>query len=99
MQWRRTLAHAAGMPPLERIEGYTQHDPIRWEWLPPSPLHVLLNHSDCEGEIPAEACEELADALEALLPNLRKGYWQERTRRFIKGLRLAAAAGEPVKFH
>jgi len=67
------------------------------------PINVLMNHSDCDGEIPAAVCGPLADALEALLPKMpeRAIYDQMRpaTVRFIAGLRLAAAAGEAVRFH
>lgn len=80
--------------------------PIRWECLKPSPLHELLHHSDCEGEIPAERCEEIANALEALIPLLPEvdagghiGISKEKTRQFMKGLKAAAAAGEPLDFH
>src|SRR6185436_20958665 len=30
--------------------------PIRWDALKPDVLHVLLHHSDCDGDIPAEVC-------------------------------------------
>jgi len=67
------------------------------------PINVLMGHSDCEGEIPAEMCGPLADALEALLVQMpeRALYDEARTatERFIAGLRRAAAAGEPVDFH
>lgn len=67
------------------------------------PINVLMNHSDCDGEIPAVICGPLADALEALLVHMpERGIYDEKrpaTERFIKGLRKAAAAGEPVGFH
>lgn len=67
------------------------------------PINVLMGHSDCDGEIAAEMCGPLADALEALLVRMpqRALYDMGRpaTERFIAGLRLAAAAGEPVEFH
>lgn len=80
--------------------------PIKWECLKPSPLHELLFHSDCDGEIPAESCGPIADALETILPNMPTGSggghigdWREKTQQFIDGLRRAAAAGEPLGFH
>ena len=80
--------------------------PIKWECLKPSPLHELLYHSDCEGEIAADRCEPIADALEALIPLLPDeeagghiGRWREKTTQFVAGLRAAAAAGEPLDFH
>jgi hypothetical protein len=80
--------------------------PIQWKCLKPSPLHALLNHSDCDGDIPASKCASIADALEALLPALPEGsggghigVWREKTQLFIAGLRLAAKKGENVEFH
>lgn len=80
--------------------------PIQWECLTPSPLHELLHHSDCDGEIPADRCGPIADALEALVPLLPDemagghiGHWREKTTQFIAGLRAAAAAGEPLAFY
>lgn len=67
------------------------------------PINVLMGHSDCEGEIPADMCGPLADALEALLVRMPESDLYDTARpatlRFIAGLRRAAAAGEPVEFH
>jgi hypothetical protein len=72
----------------------------------PDALIVLLAHSDCEGEIQVDMLEPLADRLEELLPLLDKeeptGHirsYRAVTERFIRGLRAAAAAGEPLGFH
>jgi hypothetical protein len=80
--------------------------PILWSVLKPDPLHVLLNHSDCDGEIAASDCGPVADRLTELLPLLPEGdggghigSWREKTQTFIDGLRKAAAAGEAVEFH
>jgi len=80
--------------------------PISWDCLKPSPLHELLYHSDCDGEIAADHCEQIADALEALIPLLPNeeagghiGHWREKTQQFVDGLRAAAAAGEALDFH
>jgi len=80
--------------------------PIQWDALKPSPLHELLYHSDCDGEIPAASCGPIADELEKLLPDFPDGdgfghigNWKDKTKQFIDGLRAAAAAGEPLGFH
>lgn len=88
---------------LNGWEALFRAPPEAWPYKDPAdPLDVLMSHSDCDGEIPAEMCGPMADALEALLP-----MWPERgfydgarpaTLRFIAGLRRAAAAGEPVEF-
>lgn len=130
MRWRETIAQAAGLPPLQLMEGfysppdkgmsilyagpdgaaYLKHIdeqlPIKWGCLKPSPIHILLNHSDCEGEIAHEDCAAIADTLEALLTNLPKGDagghigdFRGKTQSFIDGLRKASTAKENVNFH
>jgi hypothetical protein len=68
------------------------------------PINVLMAHSDCDGDISADVCGPLADALEGLLGKHmpQRGIYDEQrpaTERFIRGLRKAAAAGEAVGFH
>lgn len=80
--------------------------PISWDALKPDPLHILLHHSDCDGEIAPEHCAAIADRLEEILPSLPDddggghiGNWREKTQSFIDGCRAAAAANEPLDFH
>lgn len=80
--------------------------PIKWDCLKPSPLHELLYHSDCDGNISASSCGPIADELEKLLPLLPDkdagghiGHWREKTQEFIDGLRRASTANEPLDFH
>lgn len=122
MRWRYAIAEAAGFHALCYATGGTawsvepdslcQQDWARCARENP-PLYALLNHSDCDGCIDVPDLLPLADALEALLPNVPQagehkasGWWwcsedrmPERTRAFIDGLRAAAAAGEKVEFH
>lgn len=79
--------------------------PIKWGCLKPSPLHELLSHSDCDGEIPAKRCESIAKALEVLVPLMPESdggghikNWRDKTQQFVDGLRAAAVAGEPLEF-
>jgi hypothetical protein len=82
---------------------------IDWALLKPDPLHGLLHHSDCGGELPIGTLLPLADRLEELLPKMpreaswghiaRDGGYRGVTERFIAGLRRAAEADEPVEFH
>jgi hypothetical protein len=89
----------------ETIDRFTEGLPIRWEALKPDPLHILLRHSDCDGEIAAEDCGPIADSLEKLLPKLdgdgggHIGLYRQKTEQFIKGLRMAAARKQPLDFH
>jgi hypothetical protein len=78
--------------------------PLRWEQLRPDILHVLLNHSDCEGSIAWKDCKPLADRLTELLPLLRGdggghvGSYAVKTQTFIDGLLLADQLHEDVEF-
>ncbi len=72
--------------------------PISWEALRPDVIHVLLNHSDCDGSIKAYVCRMLADRLEALTPAIPVE-WHPKTEQFIAGLRAAYDAEEDVEFH
>ena len=78
--------------------------PVQWDILKPDILHVLLHHSDCDGYLPVEVLEPLADRLSELLPLLdgdgggHIGSYRDKTKKFIDGLRLAASLGEQVEF-
>jgi hypothetical protein len=110
-KWRTELFRVAGYPPLELMEGFTygtssKFPPIKWECLKPDPLHILINHSDCDGEIEWKDADAIAGRLEELLPLLPDedagghiGYWREKTQDFIDGLRLAHEKQENVEFH
>ena len=110
-RWRTIVAQAAGIT-LECMEGFgggwsedSTPGTIKWESLPPSPLHLLLNHSDCDGHLRWEDCAAIADALEVLLPRLPEckpaGPFtpKDLALRWIKGLRAAAKAKENIEFH
>jgi hypothetical protein len=95
-------ARDGGSPRLNKLD---EQLPIRWGCLKPSPLHELLHHSDCDGEIAPDRCGPIADALEALIPLLPslddEGHienWRDKTAAFVAGLRAAAAANEPLRF-
>jgi len=107
-RWRIEVARAAGLPPLDLMVGhYDGHGvtdpailstlPISWDAVRPTPLRLLLNHPDCEGELAWQDCAAIADALEALIPSM--GEWTDRTQQFVNGLRLAAKRKENVDFH
>lgn len=95
------------------VESIIKSLPIKWDSLKPDVLFVLLDHSDCDGEIEVQFLKPLADRLEELLPALeeidkdwkgsghieRNGGFAGTTRKFINGARAAALAGEPLGFH
>lgn len=83
--------------------------PIQWDILKPDPLLYLLDHSDCDGEIPHVDCKPLADRLAELLPQLEERQkakhiqgmgrdWVAITKKWIEGLNFAHERGEDVQF-
>lgn len=101
-RWRQKIAEVAGLGTLDDYIGYGGDK----RWPVDSPLVILLNHSDCDGEIQWEDCGPLAEALERLLPSLSNagdggghiGSYEEKTKQFISGLKLAASRKENVEF-
>lgn len=101
-----TLYHGMATREGDYFKDLDESLPINWECLKPSPLHILLHHSDFDGEIAWQECGPIADALEALLPKLPKveagghiGDWRDKTQQFIDGLREASKLRENVEFH
>lgn len=114
MRWRTELARAAGYklrePTLQdpcryelpwdmfKAENYQGE----WDFVPgDDPLLYLLVHSDCDGVIHPEQGIHIARRLESLLPLLDgpDDWLQNRTQKFIDGLKAAAGAGEDVVFY
>ena len=110
--WRTELARAAGYEiagmvwepnpdlPVEFAKGETDR-------IPADPLVLLLEHSDCDGEIRPIPAIYLAGRLEQLLSfvgetdnlGMYDGFAVDAAQRFIAGLRAAAAADEPMLFN
>jgi len=87
---------------------------VSWDTLPESGLHILLNHSDCDGEITVEEAVKLKESMEAHRETF-KSYAGETTHRdrtyhvddymlnkydtWIEGLGDAIEANETIEFH
>lgn len=101
-RFREALTEVAGLGSLNSFQGFGGNK----EFPQGDALVTLLDHSDCDGDIASADCGPLADRLEQLLPALEAREQgassllshSERARRFIAGLRVAAAAGENVEF-
>jgi hypothetical protein len=88
------------------MHGFTDGPGIPWSNVPTDPLHVLLNHSDCDGDIAHEDCEPIARRLREVLPRIEDiddgwttEHWRLKAHQFAEGLMQAHAAGESVRFH
>ncbi len=101
-----TLYHGIKTSEREHLTDIDSQLPIRWECLEHDPIHTLLRHSDCDGEIAWGDCGPIADSLERvakLMPDEDAGghigNWRVKTQTFIDGLRAAFNAKENLNFH
>ena len=79
--------------------------PLSWDKYNSDPLCILLNHSDCGGEIAASDCAPLAARLRQIAPLLsgqngggHLGDIEAKAIQFAEGLELAHSKGEEVRF-
>ncbi len=82
---------------------YNDFLPISWDNFKDDPLIELLRHSDCAGDISPESCEKIADRIEYVTSNIVKNVVIDEqfitiTETFVKGLRAAHEANEPLIF-
>lgn len=102
-----------GLPTLycgdRENQKYLQHLddvlPIKWSCLKKDPLHILLQHSDCDGYIKSSQCLKIAKSLEKLIPLMPDGdgpghvrNWKETTQNFVNGLKWAAENKQKLEF-
>lgn len=98
---RNEIANTIGVS-LDAMDGWGGR--MSWSSLKPDPLHHLLNHSDCDGEIASEHLNAIADRLEQIAPNLPAdlgGHISDVRgviKNMVEGFRAAAANGDPIEF-
>lgn len=92
MQFRQRLAGQIGIQDLDEMEGYGGGR--SWEEID-DPIVPFLNHSDCEGDLDAEACETIGPRLRELVvewpEDAFRGLWEDLR---AAGLQLAEAMEE-----
>lgn len=107
----KTLPHSdSWMALVEIVRGLVGKTPFKWEAFKPDPLHLLLHHSDCDGEIRWQDCKAIADRLTEIADGAADDHDPERpprgcydgmipaARRFAAGLMRAHEAQEDVEF-
>ena len=72
---------------------------IEWETLEPNPIHILLNHSDCDGEISWQDCKLVGEALFSIIDKIEDEWVKSKTLQFIEGCNLAFSKQENIDFH
>jgi hypothetical protein len=63
--FRARLAEEIGIV-LRRMEGFTYYHPVSWDGIKDDIL-PFLNHSDCDGELTYEECQQVAPRLLELI--------------------------------
>ncbi|MDW0314049.1 MAG: hypothetical protein QN716_01620 [Nitrososphaeraceae archaeon] len=93
MTWRKAICLRAGLGDLLEYEGYGGEKSLAS--IKDTGLFILLNHSDCDGEMLPAECKLVADSLTKLLPRLSGDYGghigdiKDKTIHFIDGCLLA----------
>lgn len=94
--FRKKIAMTIGvdLPKMEGFGGDIQFNRLHYH-----PLQILLNHSDCDGEIPPEQCRELAPALRKAVEDWPSfDYDKLMALELAEGLESAADNGEHLRF-
>ncbi len=95
-RFRERLAEGLGFR-LRSMQGFGGED--LWLSLQPHPLHALLNHSDCDGDISPEDCRRVAPALRAAVAAWEPtDYDRIQAEALADGMDEAAKAGVPLEF-
>lgn len=97
-RFRMAVAAAVGIDlnSMQRFGGSTS-----WDIFAKDPIRILLEHSDCEGDIAVADLLPLAgrlDEVAKLLDDCTEDDFAAEARRFAAGCRLAESRGEPVRF-
>ena len=93
--WRQAICIAANYPPLDKMCNFGGNIP--WKYFEHDPLHILLSHSDCDGEIEWKNCFGISVRLLQIYSRMPKD-WNNRMGQAIKGFKEAFDKRENVKF-
>jgi hypothetical protein len=85
---------------LDKMEGFGGDIP--WEEYENDPICILLNHSDCDGQISAEQCLKVSPRLKELVSKWSKDddykWHRKRALELARGMLEAGKSGEPLLF-
>lgn len=106
--WREFIAEKCNID-LNKMEGFSDRnygDPnlkigdIPWSSLPPDDIHLLLDHSDCDGEITWIDAGKIARRLNEILAAMKPDdKWYGKTQQFMYGCHEAEGKRESIEFH
>ncbi len=102
-RFRKVLAGSIDID-LDKMQGFSGSEISEsWEDKPDNDLHILLHHSDCDGEISVEDAKKLLDKMVKhrdcfVLYDESNEFYLSRYDQWIEGLRCAVESNEIVEF-
>lgn len=98
-RFRRRLAMAALGIDLDKMRGFVALGEGRsWTKLNDDPITLLLNHSDCDGELSPSECHLIAPRLREIVSVWSDDYDRHHALLLAQGMEQAANAGVPLEF-
>lgn len=100
MAFRRWVALRALNVDLDYMAGFNEERPARtWSQFDHDPITLLLNHSDCDGELSADQCRLVAPRLREILADCPHEYDKAQGLKLADGMDEAAEKNVPLLFH
>lgn len=97
MRFRRRIAATLGID-LERMVGFSKNATISWDTIGDD-IKILLDHSDCDGELSPNECRKVAPRLrEIVSPWPDDDFDKRKALLLADGMDLAAKNEEPLEF-
>ena len=94
--WREEIAKLFNIS-LRDMYGFGGN--IYWETIEYKDIHILLNHSDCDGKISWREAKLIADDLTSILDKIEDDWVKRKALQFIEGCELAFSKQENIDFH
>jgi len=95
--FRRRLAAEIGIESLTAMEGYDGDEP--WTPYESDVIVKLLNHSDCDGDLPPEHLPAIAARLRELVSAWPDDQYDKQQAIYLaEGMEMAATDDEPLTF-
>ena len=97
MRFRVGLSKIVGIPDLNNMVGFGGSE--TWDKYNHDALCIVINHSDCDGEIILEDCKKLLVRMEIVVKEMNEGdELHRRTSKFIDGLKEAIHNNDCLEF-
>ena len=94
--FRQRLGREIGID-LQAMEGFKTNG-VSWDTVK-SPIKLLLNHSDCEGDLSCDDCEQIYPELLKLIDKWPDDYDKVNGKALAKAMKTCASEGHYLDFH